>query len=308
MKKILLFLFLLSTAFSADAQLLGGMKLDPKDFITKKVNGESAQDEVGLLEKAILPNLYLIRQQYRLERKGKTYGKNHKPYYGETYSLGIKVSGGLYVSSAVVEPWVGDDDYARVNIDGKYTPEYFWTYQRQLNDSVYKPVELDFGSSYLAPVNVDKSLWLHQDLQSDFGLVVDNTLGEKCGCMFWAYSTTDVQDSAMVVKLHQDICKISVNSDSTMVPMASKDEGHVIGGVFMVPRYERGGIVKMMLAGIAVKSVQGKWALHVFADNKETERAADDVTDSAVKRRKSEKKAKEHESGSSDPTSTTTRQ
>lgn len=261
---------------------------------------------IKIIDEALSPDLYIIRQQYRLERKGKTYGKSHKPYYGETYSLGIKVSGGMYVTNFVTEPWKGDADYERVNADGKYKPEYFWTYQRHLNDSVYKAVELDFGTSYISAVNADKSLWLHQDLQSDFGLSIDNSLGEKKGYMLWAYSKTHAQDSAMVVELRQSVLKTVVKVDSTLVPMSPNDEGKLIGGLFVVPKYEKGGVVKMLLAGVAVKSEAAKWSLQLFANNQVgKEVAPNPTTGSTAKPEKSDKKKKqEKQEDSSEPTPT----
>lgn len=269
-------------------------------------NGAKLGEGINMTKEALLPDLYLIRQQYRLERKGKTYGKSHKPYYGETYSLGIKVSGGMYVTNSVIEPWKGDADYERVNADGKYKPEYFWTYQRHLNDSVYKAVELDFGTSYISAVNADKSLWLHQDLQSDFGLSVDNTLGEKKGYMLWAYSKTEAQDSAMVVELRQSVFKTVVKVDSTLVPMSPNDNGKLIGGLFVVPKYEKSGVVKMLLAGIAVKSETAKWSLQLFANTQLPQEVAPTSTiGSTEKPKKSDKKKKqEKQEDSSEPTPT----
>lgn len=268
--------------------------------------GNGQNQEMSIIAEILSPDLHLIRQQYRLERKGKTYGKSHKPYYGETYSLGIKVSGGMYVTNSVIEPWNGDADYERVNADGKYKPEYFWTYQRHLNDSVYKAVELDFGTSYISAVNADKSLWLHQDLQSDFGLSIDNSLGEKKGYMLWAYSKTNAQDSAMVVELRQSVLKTVVKADSTLAPMSPNDDGKLIGGLFVVPKYEKGGVVKMLLAGVAVKSEAAKWSLQLFANNHVGKEVAPiPTTESTTKPEKSEKKKKqEKQEDSSEPTPT----
>lgn len=306
MKKIVLLLFILFSILPAKAQLLEALKLNPKDFISKGEKNDSLEFQNKLLEKALSPDLYIIRQQYRLERKGKTYGKNHKPYYGETYSLGIKVSGGMYVSNAAIEPWKGDADYERVNADGKYKPEHFWTYQRTLNDSVYKAIELDYGTSYISAVNADKSLWLHQDLQSDFGLAVDNSLGEKKGYMLWAYSKTNAQDSAMVVELRQSVFKTTVKVDSMLIPMSLSYDGKLIGGLFVVPKYDKGGVVKMMLAGVAVKNEATKWSLQLFANTQSSKKVVPNPpAESTTKPEKSEKKKKqEKQEDSSEPTPT----
>lgn len=298
--KYLLLLLFVALSLHIEAQL-------PKWALDLGQKSEKQEGETqSVICTSILPDLYLIRQQYRLERKGKTYGKSHKPYYGETYSLGIKVSGGMYVPNSVIEPWKGDADYERVNADGKYKPEYFWTYQRHLNDSVYKAVELDFGTYYISAVNTDKSLWLHQDLQSDFGLSIDNSLGEKKGYMLWAYSKTNAQDSAMVVELRQSVFKTVVKADSTLVQMSPNDEGKLIGGLFVVPKYEKGGVVKMLLAGIAVKSEATKWSLQLFANAQSPQEVASNpTTESTAKPEKSDKKKKqEKQEDSSEPTPT----
>lgn len=221
---------------------------------------------INLTKDALAPELSIIRQQYRLERNGETYGKNGKSFYGETYTLAIKVAGGLYVSGHAIEPWRNDADYERVNVDKKYKPDYFWCYQRALNDSVYKPIELEIGTEYLQPANSGKSLWKHQDKMSDFGLSEDVTLGKKTGYMLWAYASPDIQDSAMVINLRQNNFVVDVKADSTLQEVTPKEVEKVIGGLFVVPKYEGRGRVQFYLAGVAVKVGKAKWALQLLTD------------------------------------------
>ena len=267
-------------------------------------NGTKAGEAMSLAKEAVSPELYIIRQQYRLERNGKTYGKNGKSFYGETYSLGIKVSGGMYVTNAVTAPWKGDADYERVNADGKYATEYFWTYSRPINDSIYKATELDFGTDYITPVNYDKTLWLHQDLHSDFGLTVDNVMGEKKGFLIWAVAKPNAQDSAMVVELRQSTLKTVAEPDSQLVAVPQSSSTNVIGGLFVVPKYEKGGVVKLLLAGVAVKAEDGKWWLQLIADVVPTPAAESTVTESSAKPDKASKKKKKKDDDSSEPTPT----
>lgn len=234
---------------------------------------------INLTKDALAPELSIIRQQYRLERNGETYGKNGKSFYGETYTLAIKVAGGLYVSGHAIEPWRNDADYERVNVDKKYKPDYFWCYQRALNDSVYKPIELEIGTEFLQPVNSGKSLWKHQDKMSDFGLSEDITLGKKTGYMLWAYASPDIQDSAMVINLRQNTLVVDVKADSTLQEVTPKEVEKVIGGLFVIPKYEGRGRVQFYLAGVAVKVGKEKWALQLLTD-KMTEPV--EVTDEPV--------------------------
>lgn len=259
------------------------------------------EKECDIITHAISSELSIIRQQYRLERDGDYYGKNNEPYYGETYSLGIKVTGGMYLLDEVVEPWKRDADYQRVNASKNYKPVWFWSYQRALSDSVYKAVELELGTRYTAPANKEKSLYWHEDKKSDFGLYVDNTFGHKSGFMLWAYSGTDVQDSAMVVKLRQSSLKMDVKADSTLVAMSPNEPEKIIGGLYVTPKYERGGRVLYMLVGVAVRMDDSKWALQMLATENETGKKGDAVTNPDKSDKKKEGK-KSESTDSIDPT------
>lgn len=322
MKRLIGLLIVAASAITASAQILEGLPLNPDDFIRNAVGAKDSTSSLSpspspssvqsslptssvnkLVETAVVSDLYVVRQQYRLERKGKTYGKNGSPYYGETYSLGVKVPGGMYVLNAALEPWKGDADYQRVNADGKYKPEYFWTYQRPLTGDSYKTLELDYGTSYISPVNADSSLWLHQDLHSDFGLAENKDLGEKDGFMMLAYSNTDAQDSAMVVSLRHSAFSVNVTADSTLVPMTPNETDKLIGGLFVVPRHEKGGVIKMMLAGIVVKNNEGGWSLQLLVDAPKDNIAPTESTSQKEKADKKNKKNKQNKNAdSSEPT------
>lgn len=210
------------------------------------------------------PSLSILRQQYRLELNGNYYGKNGNAFYGETYSLGIKVSGGMLFLDDVVEPWKNDADYKRANADGKYKTEYFWTYQRKLTDSTYKAVDLELGSDFTKPQNAGKSLWKHLDKDGDLGLDIDQTAGLKSGNMVWAYASTNVRDSAMTVSLAQSAITVNARRDTT-VALSPDNSDRVLGGLFVVPKYGVGGRVQFLLAGVAVRADGSKWTLQLLA-------------------------------------------
>lgn len=278
------------TPFAANAQ--STFKL--KDLISQQerlaVNSGSSDNL-----QAILPELSIIRQQYRLERNGDFYGKNNKPYYGENYSLAIKVSGGTVFLSDVVEPWKRDADYARDNASGNYKPSFYWTYQRPINEANYKSVNLEIrgANDYVKPLNVDKSLYLQTDAISDFGLSIDNTPGDKKGYMVWAYSKTDVQDSAMVIEFRQSSLVVDAKADSSLIRMNPSDPEKLIGGVFVTPKYERGGRVQFLLSGVAVRSNSNGWDLQLLClDDKNTKSEVTSIITKTDKEKKGDSKKK----------------
>lgn len=228
--------------------------------------GLTAANSSSVEMQAITPELSVIRQQYRLERNGSYYGKNNLPFYGESYSLAVKVSGGTYLTSDAVEPWKIDTDYARDNASGNYKPSIYWTYQRPINEAKYKAVNLEIKdeSEFVKPVNAEKSLYLHTDAINDFGLSIDNTTGNKKGTMIWVYSKTDIQDSAMAVVFQQSSFTIEAKEDSSLVEMTPTTPEKIIGGIFVTPKIEKGGRVQYLLSGVAVRNKSNGWSLQLL--------------------------------------------
>ena len=270
MKKFInlsLFLFMIITSFTANAQ--STFKL--KDLISQQ-EGLAANSGSSANLQAVLPELSIIRQQYRLERNGEFFGKNNKPYYGESFSLAVKVSGGTVFLSDVKEPWKGDSDYARDNASGNYKTSLYWTYQRAINDTNYKSV--NFGikdesdeSDYVSPLNADKTLYLHTDAISDFGLSIDKETGNKKGYMIWAYTKSDIQDSAMIVDLRQSQLSIDAKADSALITMTPSTPEKIIGGIYITPKFARGGIVQYLLSGVAVRNKSNGWDLQLLCSD-----------------------------------------
>lgn len=248
-------------------------------------------DNGPIIVEAVKPAVSIVRQQYRLERDGKYYGKNNKLFYGESYTLAVKVPEGTFMQRAVLFPWEKDADYVRVSDGGKYTHSLFWSYQRQLTDSVWKRVELDReGSQYVKPIDDDSLVFNFMDEKPDFGLTVDKSPGRKLGYMVWAYSDTNVRDSSMHISLRQESRAINVYSDSLHYSLSPDDADRIIGGIFVVPQVEKAGYIKLLMAGIAAKNKEGKWVLCLLAKSDKNAKA-----EKPDKRKKKEKKKDEFE-------------
>lgn len=228
-----------------------------------------SRKENAFIIDALKPELCIIRQQYQLKRGEDMYGSDGKSYYGETYTLGVKVPGYLYMQRGVLKPWEGDKNYDRVNADGKYESVYFKSFQRSLveNKVAYSPIEIEFGRSYLQAINSDQTLYRQEDLVSDFGLSIDEAGGVKRGFMVWVYSNSTLKDSAMTVSFQQEMLSLEAKSDSILIPQTVSNADRLLGGVFVVPSYERGGRIQIRLAGIAVRTANGDWNLQLLASH-----------------------------------------
>mgnify|MGYP006956649921 FL=1 len=257
-----------------------------------------SRKENAFIIDALKPELCIIRQQYQLKRGEDMYGSDGKSYYGETYTLGVKVPGYLYMQRGVLKPWEGDKNYDRVNADGKYESVYFKSFQRSLveNKVAYSPIEIEFGRSYLQAINSDQTLYRQEDLVSDFGLSIDEAGGVKRGIMVWVYSNSTLKDSAMTVSFQQEMLSLEAKSDSILIPQTVSNADRLLGGVFVVPSYERGGRIQIRLAGIAVRTANGDWNLQLLASHFD-DVSATDTKDTSNRVDAEEEKSKDFPEG-----------
>lgn len=257
-----------------------------------------SRKENAFIIDALKPELCIIRQQYQLKRGEDMYGSDGKSYYGETYTLGVKVPGYLYMQRGVLKPWEGDKNYNRVNADGKYESVYFKSFQRSLAETkvAYSPIEIEFGRSYLQAINSDQTLYRQEDLVSDFGLSIDEAGGVKRGIMVWVYSNSTLKDSAMTVSFQQEMLSLEAKSDSILIPQTVSNADRLLGGVFVVPSYERGGRIQIRLAGIAVRTANGDWNLQLLASHFD-DVSATDTKDTSNPVDAEEKKSKDFPEG-----------
>lgn len=278
MKKILSVVLLLAVTLPSSSQSL-------RDYLKSRAGKADS-----LVLNAVQPALSIIRQQYRLERNGDFFGRQNKPYFAETYSLGIKISGGTIMHRSVVYPWEGDTDYQRINGSGKYNPAHFISMQRPVTGDEWKAVEFELGTQYISPLTSDSLLFKHTDATASFGLPIDETVGTKQGYMIWAYSSTNLQDSAMQVKFEQTEMKIEARPDSKALGVSPGNTKNILGGFFIVPQVERAGYIKLLLVGVAAENSKGEWSLTLMT-SKSSELTKVDEPEKGDKSRKKKKRS-----------------
>ena len=214
--------------------------------------------ESDLAFKAVSPALKIVKQQYRLKKDGDFFGKNHKPHFGESLSLAVKVAGGTILQNEVLFPWVNDKDYQEANGAGKYTPVLYDTYQKPLNDGEFEKVDFELNSPYVKQVGKDSLLFIHSDMYSDFGLNVYSAPGEKKGYMLWIYEGDGKYDYKV------ETLDLEAKTDSTVVPMTPSDSSALLGGIYVIPVNERPGTVSFHLVGVASTYDNKDWSLKLL--------------------------------------------
>lgn len=279
--------FLIILIISCLISLTGRAQIDINDLLNGSITTmESTSD---IVTKAVKPALTIIRQQYRLERNGEFFGRQNKPYFAETYTLGVKIPGGTLMHRSVIFPWENDADYQRINGSGKYNPTNFVSMQRPVVANEWKAVDFELDTEYVTALSSDSLLYKHSDATADFGLPIDETSGFKQGYMIWAYSTSNLKDSAMQVKFQQSELKIEAKTDIKTVSVKPDNSSNVLGGVFIVPKVERAGYIKLLLVGVASRNSHGEWLLNLMT-TKSVELTKADESRKSDKSRKKKKR------------------
>lgn len=214
--------------------------------------------ESDLVFKAVAPALKIIKQQYRLKKDGDFFGRNNKPHFGESFSLGVKVAGGTILQNEVLYPWVNDKDYKDVNESGKYTPVLYDSYQKSVIGGDYEKVDFELNTPYVKSVGKDSLLYIHSDVYSDFGLNMDTASGEKCGYMLWVYETDGKCDYRV------EALNLQASVESTVIPMKTSSPSKVLGGVYVIPVNERPGTISFYLVGVASTCNNKDWSLKLL--------------------------------------------
>lgn len=214
--------------------------------------------ESDLVFKAVAPALKIVKQQYRLKKDGDFFGRNNKPHFGESFSLGVKVSGGTILQNEVLYPWVNDKDYKDVNEAGKYTPVLYDSYQKSVIGGDYEKVDFELNTPYVKSVGKDSLLYIHSDVYSDFGLNMDTASGEKSGYMLWVYETDGKCDYKV------EALNLQASVESTVIPMKTSSPSKVSGGVYVIPVNERPGTISFYLVGVASTCNNKDWSLKLL--------------------------------------------
>lgn len=85
--------------------------------------------------------------------------------------------------------------------------------------------------------------------------------------MIWAYTKSEVPDSAMVVDLRQSQFLVEAKADSALVKMDVSTPEKIIGGIYVTPKFERGGRLQYLLSGVAVRNKSNGWDLQLLCSD-----------------------------------------
>ena len=215
-------------------------------------------DFLNLVVHAVAPSLRIVKQQYRLKKDGDYFGKNNMNHFGESFSLAVKVADGMILQHSVMYPWLNDKDYLEINSAGTYSPVLYKSFQKPVTGGDYEGVNLELDSPYVRNVGRDSLLYMHYDIYRDFGMYMDTKEGEKKGYLLWVSWDKDT------VSFSVESYSVDAVKGKTIVPLDPSSPSSLLGGIFVVPVFEKPGTVTFYLAGVASTVNHLDWSLKLL--------------------------------------------
>lgn len=215
-----------------------------------------------LVEEAIKNGIVIVRQSYQLEDtvSNQRFGRYGNEEFGKTYSLGVKVDGGIVLNNKAICPWNYDENFVRYQ--DTHRPVNIKTEIRELKDSIFSNVKLNIDSiaSDDPIANLPDSI-----IFSGNGFDVFSYSKPTDGWIVWITSSEEIQhcDSVGIEAPLIYKKKIEFNTDSVSYPIERpQTQNKVWGGIFVVPEQTEIGQLTFKLAGVMTEKDGGNWVLY----------------------------------------------
>ena len=211
-----------------------------------------------MIEEAVKDGLFVVRRYYQLQDTTKTeptyFGWNNLPYFGFTYSLGMKVISGYYMDDMAARPWVYDSRYDEYRGNARYVPVISESEYRLHNDTVY--LTLPFRDRIVGEITKDHICFIQDTVFRNKGFMVDTVGGVKKGWLVWAVTDKPLSEQpgqALSFLSYRAELTFEAGKESYEVRNLTTDKV-ISGGIYVVPDYSKIGRITFRMAGILAKS------------------------------------------------------
>lgn len=235
----------------------------------------SISNNQQFIEDAVKTGLFIIHQEYKLQdvEAKKTYGLDGKNYFGETYSLGVKMTGGYYISDKVVHPWNYDSNFDKYRNDPKYAPIIAAREYKSLKDSTYSLLPIDEKSLKDSLENSFIRIE-NNTIFEDKGFQTDTCSGKKEGWLVWVVTSEPVAknpDAPISLVSYRKELVIEVEKENYEIENPSFNK-EITGGIYIVPEITQIGQITFQLAGF-LQFENNKWKVIKIVENPTIEKS-----------------------------------
>jgi len=215
-----------------------------------------------LIEDAVKEGIFITHRCYQLQDttadKLTFYGWNNLNYFGDTYSLGIKVKGGYYLNDKAFRPWIYDSKFEEYSESKQFAPVLSASTYRMLEDNTWQ--QLPYKDVLMKEI-LTHQVYLAQDsVFHKKGFTIDCTNGVKQGWLVWVVADKPLleqNDQIPSLLIHRNELTFESKKEiyDIKAPPANKT---VLGGLFILPEFTDIGQVNFLLSGILLHE-NDKW-------------------------------------------------
>jgi hypothetical protein len=236
-----------------------------------------------LIEEAIKDGVFVVHSCYRLQDTTSDettyYAWRNLAYFGDTYSLGVKVKKGYFTSDMANHPWKYDAKYEEYRRKNRYKPVISENYYRQINDTGYLSLSLENRS--IKEISTNRIYLVEDTVFQNQGFDVDNTNGLKKGWLVWV-----VTDKPLSEEENQEISFLIYRNE--LIFEAEKDTYNIetknlprnktiLCGIYVFPKQQQIGEITFLLCGY-LHMENAQWQVVRYTNYEKENSVSDDLT------------------------------
>ena len=218
------------------------------------------------IEDAVKNSLVIIHTQYRMQdtkvKDPTYYGADGKDYFGENYTLGVKVRNGYLIEHSAIRPWLFDSKFIPYVASTQYKPVISLSEYKQFSDTAYTDQTKTFKPDAAKVVLNNKLYSVIDNKFGNKGLLAQALADKNEGWVVWLiadHALTEKNDSKLSVMIHRLEVKTEKDKVSYEV-VAPQIEKVVLGGIYVMPEVTEIGTLSFRLLG-TIQAENEKWAI-----------------------------------------------
>ena len=224
-----------------------------------------------LIVDAVEDGVFIVRRCYQLQDATAAtptyFGWQNHDWFGETYSLGIKVKEGYYLSDLAIRPWIYDKKFEQYAESKKFAPILSVSEYRMLEDTSYQT--LPYRGVLMKDISTHR-VYLAQDIASfhQRGFSVDDSAGMKKGWLVWLVFDKPLEEQnnqkpTFLIYRSELIFDQEKEYYEIRDPVTNK---HILSGFYVVPEITDIGQINFILTGILHRE-NDKWQIVRFQNS-----------------------------------------
>ena len=222
-----------------------------------------------LIEEAIKEGVFIVHSYYRLQDTVASayFGWQNQNWFGQSYSLGIRVKEGYYLMDKAIRPWVYDKKFEQYAQSNRLVPVISSSEYKMPVDTSYTALPYNNVTTNVVQAQqhyfVQDSTLFHQK-----GYPVDNSDGLKNGWQVWLVVDKPMEEDNAQIPTFL-IYRLELTFENGEACYEVRDPStnkHVLGGFYVLPIVTDIGQISFHLLGV-LHQIEGRWQVVRLSDS-----------------------------------------